>query len=653
MSKEIANEVREGQNKLLTDSSQAFGDAHDDGKGAEAAHRKHMDQLAESLKKYGILPQLAIEDRLHDEKLVLKGQVAEQKVEACKKNEDTKDANVYEVKKGDTMWGISRDHLRETAGKEPSQQEVKAHANAIARQNGLTNPERIYPGQKLKITEVKDHKKDDAPDKKPQPAEKNPVVAKPAPVKDIVAAAKQHRQEKKADSGLDFVREQFDKIDQDSDHHVSGREIDHYMNDNKDSLSEKQVSALKKVSAHAETLQKQSNDENGRENGGMTRQDIDVAEKRMRAIEYAQEHFEPMDGDGNGHVSKKEIRGYMRANDDRLSQQDRANCQLLMEECGDLDDKCDDEMFFEWGGFSKKDLSAAQEELGAKTLKGDDRLPLPKQSEEVSQESFDPVTMQEFSKESLRLFDKIDSDADGNLNARELRAAAQSDNYQGRDKQLVSALYKSRSEIAEINDDDFLMPDSTITRGDLEKMEVQRSENIKQAKNVKNAKEYLAQQDNFMRLDTDANSYLSKQEVCNALQSNSLSKGERESLGYLRDHMDEVSEASNDERGPEFSGISQMDLEAFGNTELCAIEQNLRNAYELQKQSIKNGKGVNSKTREANRSGKEVNSGESQRKASAETQSNEKDLLHKIGSFLAGITGTGAAQAGMEAVSNS
>lgn len=591
MPKEITNEACDGNRKLLTDSSPALADVHYDGKQAENAHRIHMDKLAESLKEYGILPQLALEDRLRDEKLVLKGGVAEQKVEAFKKDEKPEAASVYEVQKGDSIWGISRAYLRETTRKEPSPQEVKATAISIAKENRLSHPDQIHPGQKLKMPELKAQTKVESPDKKPTGAEKTPPV-KPENVKPAKGTATPHEKGKTADSGLDFVRDQFDKIDQDNDHHVTQREIDHYISDNKASLNEKQVSALTKVGERANTLQKQANDEVGFERNGISRLDLDAAEKRMRAIEYAQEHFDPMDGDGNGHVNKKEIRGYMRANDDRLGEQDRANCQLLMEQCGDLDDKCDDEMFFEWGGFSKKDLEAAQSELGAKTLKGEDKLPLPnddKASKITTHENFAPVTMQAFSKESLRLFDKIDADADGSLTARELRAAAQSDNYKGKDKQVLSALYKSRSDIAEMHDDDFLMPDSTITRGDLEQMEAQRVESNRQTQNIKNARDYLSRDDNFVRLDTDADNFISKEEIYSALQSNSLTKQQRESLSFLRDHVDAVADASNDERGPEYSGISQMDLDAFGNTELAAIEQNLRNAYELQKQAIKSG----------------------------------------------------------------
>jgi hypothetical protein len=286
-------------------------------------------------------------------------------------------------------------------------------------------------------------------------------------------------------------------------------------------------------------------------------------------------------------VSKFEIRGYVRANDARLSKEERADCQLLMDQCGDLDDKCNDEVFFECGGFSKKDLEAAQNELGAKTLSGEDKLPLPEEPDNAPEEDFDPVTMQDFSKESLRLFDKVDSDADNSLSARELRAAVQSDNYKGKDRQAVAALYRSRSDIAEMKDDDFLVPDSNVRRGDLEQMEVKRIESIAQSKNIKTARDYLARDNNFLRLDTDADDYLSKEEVSTALQSNSLNAEQRTSLTFLRDHLDKVSDASNDERGPEFRGITQMDLDAFGNTEFATIEQNLLNAYQMQKQALK------------------------------------------------------------------
>lgn len=51
----------------------------------------------------------------------------------------------HDVKKGDTLWAIAKDHL----GKDASNQDIAKHVNEIAKLNGIKNPNLIHPGEHL------------------------------------------------------------------------------------------------------------------------------------------------------------------------------------------------------------------------------------------------------------------------------------------------------------------------------------------------------------------------------------------------------------------------------------------------------------------------------------------------------------------------
>lgn len=65
--------------------------------------------------------------------------------------ETTKTAPAYEVKRGDTLSGVVLQHLR-ASGEKPSSSEIYAGVKRVARANGIRNPDRIHPGQKIDLS---------------------------------------------------------------------------------------------------------------------------------------------------------------------------------------------------------------------------------------------------------------------------------------------------------------------------------------------------------------------------------------------------------------------------------------------------------------------------------------------------------------------
>ena len=483
--------------------------------------------------------------------------------------------NIYEVKKGDTLWKICKDNLREAnGGKEPTNAEVMKKIAEVAKENGIANPDRIYPGQKIKLPSKPDVQAQN-PDAKPEASTEQPT--KP--------------EDKGADSGLDYVRKRFAFIDQDGDNHVTKTEIDKYIKDNEKSLTSAETTALKRISGKVDDLEEMSNDETGDENDGITRQDIDVAEQRMKAIEFAQKNYEKLDGNGDGFVSADEVDGYVRANSDRLNAQDRASLDFLKNEIGDLEEYSNDEFGDENDGFTKADLKGALDEIGANTVGTEgqmEKLPNLAKVEHAYDSQTERVKTEDFTKESLRLFGKIDKDGDGYLSESELASAVQSEEFRGKDAQVVAALYKSQDDIEELSNDEFGDENDGITKADLEKLEELRQKNAKELEQTARAAVFLDKDDNFKKIDSDGDTFLTKSEISKALERQDLTNEERVSLEFLRDHVDDIEEAHNDETGDENDGITRKDLDYYGDDTMSSISHTLSRTNEAQRSGTRN-----------------------------------------------------------------
>lgn len=173
-------------------------------------------------------------------------------------------------------------------------------------------------------------------------------------------------------SELDYVKNNFDKLDKSKDGHVTKEEIDDYIKSHKD-LSKQEVETLKKVSANMNKLENNNQDAEliptgegavyGPE-GGITKKDLDVANQRMKAEEYANKNFDKFDTNNDGHVNADELKAYMKANEGKLSKEETANLQHLIKDMDRLQGMANDEWFWESKGFTQRDLKVARTEEG-------------------------------------------------------------------------------------------------------------------------------------------------------------------------------------------------------------------------------------------------------------------------------------------------
>ncbi len=477
--------------------------------------------------------------------------------------------NVYEVKKGDNLWNICKDHLRKENGKEPSNSDIVSSINEVAKANAIKNPNALEVGQKIKLS-VK-AEENCKPEEGGKPAETK-SEAKP--------------EEKGADSGLDYMRKRFAYIDNDRDNFITKSEIDKYLKDNEKSLSQTEVNALKKLQDRVDDLEEMSNDEFADENDGITREDINDAEKLMKATEYAEKNFEKLDADSDGYVTSSEVTTYIRANSDRLNVQDRAALDYLKGNVSDLEEYCNDEWGDEDDGFTKADLKDALNETGSSTVGIDgntDVLPAPAPFNPKYDATTEQIKVENFVTESERLFSQLDEDGDGYLSEGELADAVEGDKYTGKDAQIVAALYKNEDDLEERSNDELGDENDGITRADLKQFDKDRDKIQSDWQQTGRARVFLDKDDNFKKVDTDSDDYLTKSEIEKALERTDLTKDERVSLEFLRDNVDDLEEASNDEFGDENDGITKADLKEYGDSTVWGVHNALQRTNEAQK----------------------------------------------------------------------
>lgn len=477
--------------------------------------------------------------------------------------------NIYEVKKGDNLWNICKEHLRKENGKEPSNSDIVSSINEVAKANAIKNPNELEVGQKIKLPVKAEENCNSTEGGKPAEAK---TEAKP--------------EEKGADSGLDYMRKRFAYIDSDRDNYITKSEVSKYLKDNEKSLSETEVTALKKLQDRVDDLEEMSNDEFCDENDGITREDINDAERLMKATEYAQKNFDKLDADSDGYVTSGEVTTYIRANSDRLNVQDRASLDYLKGNVSDLEEYSNDEWGDENDGFTKADLKDALNETGSSTVGIDgntDVLPAPAPFNPKYDATTEQVKLPEFVKESERLFSQLDEDSDGYLSEGELANAVEGDKYTAKDAQIVAALYRNQDDLEERSNDEWGDENDGITRDDLAQFDKDRDKIQSDWLQTARANVFLGKDDNFKKIDTDSDEYLTKSEIKKALERTDLTEDERVSLEFLKDNVDDLEEASNDEWGDENDGITKDDLKEYGDSTVSTVFSALQRTNEAQK----------------------------------------------------------------------
>ncbi len=351
-------------------------------------------------------------------------------------------------------------------------------------------------------------------------------------------------------------------------------------------MSQPEVKALEKLGNRVDDLEEQSNDELADEDDGITRQDINSAEAQMKASEYAQKNFDQLDADSDGYVKSGEVNNYIRANSDRLSVQDRTTLDYLKGNVGDLEEFSNDEFGDESNGFTKADLKDAIDETGSSTVGVDgniDVLPVLAPVQYKYDATTEQVKIEDFVKESERLFSQLDEDSDGYLSEGELADAVKSEKYTGRDAQVVAALYEKQDDLEEVSNDELGDENDGITRADLKQFDIDRDVIQTEWQQIGRARVFMDKDDNFKKIDTDSDEYLTKSEISKALERTDLTANERTSLEFLRDNVDDLEEANNDEFGDENDGITKKDLEEYGNDTVREVNGSMYRTNDAQK----------------------------------------------------------------------
>ncbi|HEY9678797.1 MAG TPA: LysM peptidoglycan-binding domain-containing protein [Drouetiella sp.] len=57
----------------------------------------------------------------------------------------------YTAQRGDTLWSIARDSAQQDLGRRPTATEINTQVQSIARENNISNPNNLQPGQELRL----------------------------------------------------------------------------------------------------------------------------------------------------------------------------------------------------------------------------------------------------------------------------------------------------------------------------------------------------------------------------------------------------------------------------------------------------------------------------------------------------------------------
>ncbi len=185
---------------------------------------------------------------------------------------------------------------------------------------------------------------------------------------------------------LDYLRTKFDKLDttgggkdgKGGDGKVTKKEIEDYLKTHNETLSKEEKETLQKLAQKVDKLEQNSKDADliptgegavyGPE-GGISKKDVEVANQRLKAEDYANKKFDVLDANNDGHVNADEIKKYVKDNEGKLSADEKQNLNALIKDMDRLQSAANDEMGFENDGFTQRDLKVARTEDGTTGVK--------------------------------------------------------------------------------------------------------------------------------------------------------------------------------------------------------------------------------------------------------------------------------------------
>lgn len=170
---------------------------------------------------------------------------------------------------------------------------------------------------------------------------------------------------------------------------------------------------------------------------------------------------------------------------------------------------------------------------------------------DVRREPTVPLTKHEFSKNSLKIFDRLDGNKDGVLSDVELTGAMQDKTYKNEDAQTIAALYKARNGLAQLSKDNVDSPvlmmmkkpsfrDEGVSKSDLYRFAAIEKSFPEKMEQSARTKEWLEREGNFSGVDANGDGKLSRQEIEKAGVESKEGSDEFKALKYLSDNYKDV-----------------------------------------------------------------------------------------------------------------
>ncbi len=246
-------------------------------------------------------------------------------------------------------------------------------------------------------------------------------------------------------------------------------------------------------------------------------------------LELVQKNFDKLDKSKDGHITKEELDDYIK-NAKNLKPEEAAAMKRVGEQIGKLEEASNDETGDENDGITKNDLKAANENAKAMDY-------------------------------AQRNFEKLDGNGDGHVTADELDvyARAKGGKMSADERANIDTLKKNMSDLEEYSNDEKFEENSGFTRHDLVKGRSEEGFDTLKTNaqddqgssygDLRPALDYT--QNNFDKMDTDHDGYISADEIDQHMQANKdkLSGEQMQNLRALKEKVCTVEELSNDELG--------------------------------------------------------------------------------------------------------
>jgi len=176
-------------------------------------------------------------------------------------------------------------------------------------------------------------------------------------------------------------------------------------------------------------------------------------------------------------------------------------------------------------------------------------------------------------------FDRLDENHDGLISEEEINAAIEDRSFTGEDAQMVAVLKAAYSFLRSLRSQDFddaaaLKPRSpwSVVReivsdqNGISMDEVLKFDAIQRSVNAECLQLTMLGEfgsKSYSLVDSDDNGFITRDEIDRALAKTEIKDQDRQALQFMRKKFAEIESASNDEWGPERSGITKKDIEAY------------------------------------------------------------------------------------------